>query len=144
MKNLINFLVITIVVIFSVTNCKKTVADEEMLRLLWDYNPPADSVIYYNVFIYETSDTNTTPFVDGVYPDSIRQYQIGSANEDSLKSLYPDTAEYHFSTPSNGWWVQAALTAVNQWAESGVAVSGWYKKEYKITPGKPNNLVIKK
>jgi len=134
---------IFIFVVFAIVGCSQIEADEQQLKLVWDYNTPADSVIHYNVFIYESEDTLNSPFADGGYADSIRQYQVASADEDSLQVIDPDSAVYRFTSPANGWWIQAAITAVNQWGESNTSVSAWHKKRYQVTPAKPQNVRIR-
>lgn len=116
------------IILLLVAGCCLFAGDREY-KLIFDYNPLADSVSFYNVFIIELSDTLLTPFEDEGEPDSIRAYQIGSFNEDSLKAIDPDSAIVCFMSAVNDKYLQAAATAVNKYgAENKTAVSGFYDK----------------
>ena len=119
-------------------------AQDGNYKIMWDYNDPIEGVTYYNVFLIELSDTTASPFTEGQLADEIRVYQIASPIEASLKSVNADTAIYNFVQSENGLYIQAALTAVNGYGESLVAVSGFYKKPYILLPNNVNIIRIGK
>lgn len=124
---------LALILLLFLTACN-LIAQEHNYKLTFYYNDPVEQVTYYNVFIVELEDTLATPFVEGVTADQIRNYQIGSPTDESLKATSPDSAVYYFSSPMNGKWLQAACTAVNAYGESDVAISNFLKKEYMLVP----------
>lgn len=125
-----------LIVFLAIVACSLFAGDRKY-EVHLDYNSPTDSVTHYNIFIVELTDTTQTPFTESGEPDSIRQYQIGSFNHDSLYALNPDTAKIEFLNPVNDKYLQAAATAVNKYSESKTAVSNFHNKSKDRTPA-PN------
>jgi len=141
--------------LFVLHSCRELKDDDgpSIMHLVWEYNAPSDSVIYYEVFIYETADTSYNPFMPavpdsadpyyGVDPDSVREYFIGNAPEDSLKLIYPDSlTEYYFVVNPNGEYICAGVSAVNAYGKSKLAWTYFIKKDYAILPRVPQKLEI--
>ena len=141
------YLLLVLFVGLALTTCQKADAVDTMLRAVFDYNQPEDKVEHYSLFVYEAADTLSSPFVQGdnMNPEIFDAYFRQHADEDSLKILYPDAqGKIVFSVNANGEWVQVALTASNSFAQSALAVSGWFKKDLMIVPAQPSGLRIEK
>jgi len=125
-------------------SCDPVEADTTMMKAVWDHNAVADSVTHYSLYVYETADSNTTPFVEDSYDiEAIASYFLMDISSAALLASSPDSCVQEFSVEANGQFVQVALTATNKWAHSAIAISGFAVKDYQITPQKPSNVRIR-
>ena len=141
MKYLISLILIGLMLY----SCNKVDAVDTMLKARFDYNNPVDKVDYYSLFVYEAEDTLTSPFIeDSRVTEATLEYFRQNVDEDTIRAAYPDDsiATILFSVSANGEWVQIGLTASNSFAQSLLAVSGWFKKDLMIMPQVPSGLII--
>jgi len=134
---------IYLVILLILTSCELFAQDSEH-ELIGPYNTdiPGGS---YGLYVVELEDTTLTPFVSGGNSDLLRDYFYHTYNQDSLKTVDPDTAKFTFINPANGKYLQCALIAIKvSGAKSPTAVSNFLKKDDLTTPLMPGIYKLRK
>ena len=135
------YLLLVLLAALALTTCNKLEAQSEMMRVAFDHNAPSDSVIYYTLYLYETPDTTTSPFADSAFVDTmVTPYLVVKSNSDLLIQLDPNSGLISFMVSANGEFVQAAITATNQWYEGPLNVLEFIQKDYRVIPARVSNF----